>query len=197
MQGLVLASEEKCEYTVIVISHNIRHTFGSSALALALPALERPKATLLLNDIENLAGSSKQCTKLMLKQISRQVSGVVDLSECESVSACGKRAMREFRGAEEVKRLLGGIDHHLIRGGVDGADQALLAYAQSCDLATYKTLLICSGDHGFASLAKECRGLGLFVYVIARKHCLASKLREQASQVQYFRPLQTVRGRGD
>jgi hypothetical protein len=196
MQGQVLASEEKCEYTVIVNSHNIRHTFGSSALALALPAVDRPKATLLLNDIENLAGSSKQCTKLMLKQISRQVSGVVDLSECESVSACGKRAMREFRGAEEVKRLLGGIDHHLIRGGVDGADRALLAYAQSCDLATYKTLLICSGDHCFASLAKECRGLGIFVYVIARKHCLASKLREQASQVQYFKPLQTVSGRG-
>jgi hypothetical protein len=178
-----------------VNSNNPSHFFHSSALA--LPALERPKATLLLNDFENLAGSSKQCTKLMLKQISRQVSGVVDLSECESVSACGKLAMREFRGPEEVKRLLGGINHHLIRGGVDGADKALLTYAQSCDLATYKTLVICSGDHCFASLAKECRGLGLFVYVIARKHCLASKLREQASQVQYFRPLQTVSGRGN
>jgi len=164
---------------------------------MALPAHATPKTTLQIIDIENLAGSSDQCTKLMLKQINRQVSSVFHLSGSESVSACGSRAMREFGGSEEVKRLLGGVDHHLIRPGVDGADKALLAYAQKCDLATYETLVICSGDHCFASLAKECRALGLRVIVIARKHCLARKLREQASQVQYFRPSHIVNGRGN
>jgi hypothetical protein len=147
-------------------------------------------------DCENLAGGSEQCTKSMFTQINRLLTSVVNLSESESVSACGTRAMRGFRGSKEVRRLLG-VKHHLIRGGVDGADKALLGFRTPHDLATYKTLVMCSGDQCFASFAKECRGLGLRVIVIARKHCLASKLREQASQVQYFRPSHIVKRRGN
>lgn len=69
----------------------------------------------------------------------------------------------------------------LIGYGKDGADDRLIAAAEpSFVAARYDRVVICSGDHRFAPLARDLSARGVVVDVAARRRSLARVLREAA-----------------
>jgi hypothetical protein len=71
--------------------------------------------------------------------------------------------------------------------GPDGADTALMA-AEDADwlAARFSTIVIASGDGGFALYAAACRARGLAIVVVARRGSLSRLLARQADRVIWF-----------
>jgi hypothetical protein len=144
--------------------------------------------TLVLLDIENLCGGALAVTSNMCRQVRYRLAETVDLSSALVVVASGKQAQRMN---PHIKRDVGAT-YHLVRPGMDGADKALLAFASSHELLGYQRVVIGSGDHAFAGLAKELSSKGIDVSVLACRASVARELRNASSQVHHFAPLRVI-----
>lgn len=178
----------------MLLVHNLQNGHKSETLYQSCTsdaALSMNKSTLVLIDAENLVGGSQQLTCQMCRQISFRISTLVDRSRSLVVSASGPRA--HAANGRRTQHLLGSR-FHLIRSGVDGADQALVTFARGEDSNCYEDLLIVSGDHAFASLAESFRQNGKSVEVLSRKCCLSGRLRRAATRIHYFSPFSVITG---
>jgi hypothetical protein len=68
-------------------------------------------------------------------------------------------------------------------GGPDAADLALIERIRCHLPARADTVVICSGDHAFAPVARELRAAGKHVIVIARFGGLSARLYVASSEV--------------
>ncbi|WP_125131168.1 NYN domain-containing protein [Microbacterium sp. 10M-3C3] len=93
---------------------------------------------------------------------------------------------RELRPAFEGDRVMWRIGH----AGPDGADLALLSALYAPQFAgKYRRLVIASGDHIFAPLARHAREVGMKVQLVHGRNGVSSELAALASTRTTIRPV--------
>ena len=133
--------------------------------------------SLNLIDIENLMGNPRGGRELIeVVQFAYQVAVPIRVHD-HLVIACNPGLARNLIGTQFRGQLL-------VRGGPDGAEATLLAYAEPAHLSTrYDTVYIGSGDHIFAQLAADLRLRGVEVVVVSRRGSLSGLLQQVATRV--------------
>lgn len=151
--------------------------------------------TLMLIDLENLCGTPRPsgylATRIADELISLNVlpsSGAPVLATGVSNARVGKRVARKL-GA----RFLAGY-------GRDGADMALLHAAarwlrclEESIVQVVPRLIVCSGDHIFASLAESVCGVGGETIVCSTRASLSWQLRRACTAAVILPPLVSAR----
>jgi hypothetical protein len=130
--------------------------------------LDSRRRRYFLVDVENATHGAK-ATRVQLaglwSVITSQAPGVAPHDHV--VLGAARGVARKYRGAisaPNVKWVIGA-------DAPDGADQALLAAIDLNQVARrYDELVIFSGDHAFASLARAAKAAGLTVHVITTEH---------------------------
>lgn len=138
----------------------------------------------VLVDVENLTwGASMSADKLSHLWDHDIVPTVAVSTNDHIVIGASRSVTRKYRRAiqgSNVKWVMGANAH-------DAADHALLAAVDLYAVARrFDELVIMSGDHAFAPLARRARALGITVHVVTTKHplhwkTLSRKLAEYAT----------------
>lgn len=131
-------------------------------------AAERGKRRYVLCDIENLtngAKASRDEVRQLWETLTRQEPRITPHDHVVVGSARGvARKYRPTLNDANITWVLGA-------DAPDAADHALLAATDVRHLARhYDELLILSGDHAFADLARRARAAGLTVHVVTTQH---------------------------
>lgn len=137
---------------------------------------DRPVATLhadqtrryVLWDVENSTHGAKATAEQLAELWCRLQSQAPQISPHDHVVAgAARRVVRRYRGSIQAAnvRWVVGAD------APDGADRALLAAIDLWRVARdYDELVIISGDHAFAGLARQAKQHGLSVHVVTVEH---------------------------
>lgn len=139
------------------------------------PATERPSRYIVV-DIENLVGG--RATREEARDLWRTLAAELDITPSDRVLVGGNR-----HTARKLSTTIAGPNIGWAVGamGPDGADRALLAAINLFQIAkNHHELVIMSGDHAFADLARHAANHGLNVRVVATSHleCRSSLSRE-------------------
>lgn len=132
-------------------------------------------------DIENLVGGSNTSSWAVGNALA-QLRDIVGTSLHDVwIYACGPDCLRAATGALSATRVL-------VRGGIDGADQALL---EQLDIAQvvgrYSSVVLASGDgRAFASQVRRLAQAGVPTDLVSRHRSTSQELR---SFVRSFTPL--------
>jgi hypothetical protein len=152
---------------------------------LSLGSIDKVKRSHVVVDLENLCGSSHNVSRFCT-QAYNNLSTVISLDGAQVVVAVGISAWNKCPNLGFVwpnSRLLVGR-------GIDGADLRLVEDLLDEPQAKRSShVVIASGDGRFAEPARELRGSGVHVTVVANPMTLSSRLRDSADQVLYFPPL--------
>lgn len=135
------------------------------------------KKELRLIDIENLAGCPIP-NHIQVEMIECDLNAALNSDYAvQSVIACNHLASPSLFGFSSPAR-------RLLKSGPNGADYALLGAEDHEVIAQrYSRVVIGSGDHGFALLAKFLVTQGVEVIVVAREGSLSRALEKSASRV--------------
>lgn len=144
-----------------------------------MSAPQRPHRTLHLLDLDNLLGGSNapRSSTVVESLVDRYEEAVgIEPGDHVVVAACTTIARDVFFDLPVSWR-------RLIGRGVDGADRALVeALPVDFIAARYNEVIIGSGDHFFAPLARELVSRGLIVAVACHSdrlsHCLNGVVQE-------------------
>ena len=144
---------------------------------------EKIERTLVIVDLENLAGGSLNVSRES-KRIREMVeSEVKEDQECLIVVATGVQVTRispEVLWHWSDARFLIGV-------GIDGADKKLLDVLENEPIAqSTESIHIWSGDHCFAPITRKLRKLGCDVHVFSNTHSLSNELERAATSVLTF-----------
>jgi len=133
---------------------------------------------LALVDIENLAGTPQPSAELIREIESIFYSNAHMNKMSQTYISCNHLAGFYVGTNWERSCTL------CFRSGQDGADLALLEQVNAIpNLKDFHYVVIGSGDHIFAPLARKLKRQGHFVHVIARPESLSGELRRAASHV--------------
>ena len=136
----------------------------------------RDRALVLL-DIENLAGDPFVSADVARAVVDRTLRSAGVRAGDHVIIGCNPRLGIAAGAACPGARLVVGR-------GPDGADQALLATSDADDVARrYDRVVIRSGDHAFAPLARALRRRGVPVTVISRRGAISHHLVPGADRV--------------
>lgn len=130
----------------------------------------RPR-TLHLVDVENLAGDAQPSAA--------EVATVLDRYR-EAMSPCAGDLVVLAANRQTAAAAGWAWPGPLVRPttGPDGADLALLAESEPCNVVgRFERVVIASGDHIFSVRARELRAAGTRVEIVARPGSLAAELR--------------------
>lgn len=134
--------------------------------------------TLHLVDIENLAGGPRRAAQCFGRAL-REFEEAAEVAEEDQVVMAADVNLWK-RTAFDVER-----GRYLVGFGRDGADRVLLQEARvDWVVERFERLVVGSGDHAFAPLARQVRRRGLEVVVVARSGSLAGALRWEATRVE-------------
>lgn len=154
--------------TVHVHEHGVANANAATPVAAFTDSLSSRKRRYFLFDVENAthgAKATRQELADLWKVLTEQAPGVaphdhVVVGAARSVA----RKYRDVIAAPNVKWVLGA-------DAPDGADGALLAAIDLNQVSRrYEELVIFSGDHAFAGLARAAKAAGLTVHVITTEH---------------------------
>lgn len=154
--------------SVKVRKHGMASPTRTTPVAAFTDSLSSRKRRYFLVDVENAthgAKATRQELADLWKVLTEQAPGVAPHDHVVVGASRGvARKYRDVIGAHNVKWVLGA-------DAPDGADGALLAAIDLNQVSRrYDELVIFSGDHAFAGLARAAKAAGLAVHVITTEH---------------------------
>lgn len=164
--------------------HAPRNTLAPTPPIGLVPASTMTRRYVLF-DVENLTHGAKATPEELASLWERIAQGPAQLNPTDHVVVGAARAVaHRYRSAlpgRNIKWVVGA-------NAPDGADRALLAAINLFEVARrYDELVILSGDHAFADIARRARAMGLNVHVVTVRHpeqrsMLARSLRVTADK---------------
>ena len=128
--------------------------------------------TIFLVDIENICGMSNPSLQAV-KNARRLILGVMSPNNPNDVFVLGcdpANASNVKRGFPQTSRDGSKVRFGIAKSGKDGGDRALIYWVENNlnDVSQWDRIVLCSGDHIFADLAKSLKKKGAKLYFITR-----------------------------
>ncbi len=146
----------------------------------------RPLRSIYLIDAENVAGSARP-GRVDFERARRRLDAAVDRDEHDHVVVAAGVSNALDAGLVWTEGQL------LVGRGPDGAEVALLGWAQHAELAArFDAVVIASGDFAFVALAAALRLAGVPVIVAAWRASCSRSLARAATSVRWLDPTEPV-----